>query len=95
MFQTRWPTRGLLASICLGDHPVASKWHSKGHKLAEVFDNYEFISAVGSGAFGRVLRAKHRYGGQMRACKAHGGLCVVVIYFLGVVVEHTRTSTCN
>ncbi|CAK9062796.1 unnamed protein product [Durusdinium trenchii] len=36
----------------------------------EVFDNYEFISAVGSGAFGRVLRAKNRYGGQMRACKA-------------------------
>ena len=37
---------------------------------SKVFDNYEFISAVGSGAFGRVLRAKHRCGGQMRACKA-------------------------
>ncbi|CAJ1378536.1 unnamed protein product [Effrenium voratum] len=36
----------------------------------EVFEHYEFISAVGSGAFGRVLRAKHRQGGQMRACKA-------------------------
>lgn len=43
---------------------------SRHEGLQEVFDNYEFISAVGSGAFGRVLRAKHRCGGQMRACKA-------------------------
>jgi len=43
---------------------------SRHEGLQEVLDNYEFISAVGSGAFGRVLRAKHRCGGQMRACKA-------------------------
>ncbi|CAE8642263.1 unnamed protein product, partial [Polarella glacialis] len=36
----------------------------------QVFDDYEFLAAIGSGAFGRVLRARHRAGGQLRACKA-------------------------
>lgn len=36
----------------------------------QVFDDYEFLEAIGSGAFGKVLRVRHREGGQFRACKA-------------------------
>lgn len=36
----------------------------------QIFDDYEFLAALGSGAFGKVLRVRQRQTGQMRACKA-------------------------
>ena len=47
---------------------------------SEVFDNYEFISAVGSGAFGRVLRAKHRCGGADARMQ---GAVFALLFFAG------------
>lgn len=38
--------------------------------LMAIYDNYEFLAPIGRGAFGRVLRARHRTTGQLCACKA-------------------------
>lgn len=59
---------GTLRNSCVEVHPDVVCPQYDG--LMAIYDNYEFLAPIGRGAFGRVLRARHRIGGQLRACKA-------------------------
>eukprot|EP00930_Biecheleria_cincta_P068669 TRINITY_DN5635_c0_g2_i1.p1 TRINITY_DN5635_c0_g2~~TRINITY_DN5635_c0_g2_i1.p1 ORF type:complete len:670 (-),score=113.39 TRINITY_DN5635_c0_g2_i1:136-2145(-) len=59
---------GTLWDSCVEVHPDVICPQYDG--LMAIYDSYEFLAPIGRGAFGRVLRARHRIGGQLRACKA-------------------------